>query len=379
MTTQRSSLAPLQAALLAPAAAAGVGLVRLTSSPTDSRVVLPVLLAVVAGVVVSAGVRAVAGRVLGLVAGVLSVALVSMWSVLPSATAWGLPTVHSAHVVAQVTAAAWRLTRHVPTPVPASSGVVLWMTAGAGVVACTSSALLEAGLAGRRRRASLSLPLLPSAGLFCYAALLSSGADRPVSTAAYLAGALVFVVVADVVRGEPARSARPRWRPAALVGALTVALGAAVPLALGPGLSGLQLSAFAAAPTPVAGSAGGQVARQADTIGRSFLVDDLGAVLHGEPDAVLFVARSPVPTYWQVASLTTFDGRTWGADPATAAEVRGFAAIGGEQPVLVQPAASATYVASVQIAQLQTTLLPVPPGTIWASGDGAVDQPAVGV
>jgi len=369
----------LQAALLAPAAAAGVGLVRLTSSPTHGSVVLPVLLAVVAGVVVPAGVCRAAGRVLGLAAGVVGVALVSVWSVLPSATTWGLPTAHTAHVVALVSTAAWRLTRHTPTPVPASSGVVLWITAGAGLTACMSAAVLGGALAGRRRRLSVIVALVPSAGLFCYAALLSSGADRPVSTAAYLAGALVFVVVADAVWWGPAGSARRRWRPTALVGLLTVSLGAAVPLALGPGLSGLRLSAFAEAPPPVAGSADGDVARQANSIGQGFLVDDLGAVLRNASDAVLFVARSPVPTYWQVASLTTFDGSNWVADSATKAEVQGFAAIGGEQPVLVEPAVTATFSASIEIAQLQTTLLPVPPGTVSANGDGAVDQPGVGV
>lgn len=369
---------PLEAASLAPALAAGLGLVRLTREPTAAHVVLPVAAAVVAGQLVTAATRRLAGPAVAVVGGVVAVALTTLWCVVPSATTWGLPSVHSLHAVHHALAQAWDITRSTPTPVPAAPGVVMWMAAGAGWVAVCGRAVLGAGpvpgtSGGRRSLWSLA----PGAAVFCYAALFSSGSGRAVATAGYLAGVALFVMAADaavtVWRGRNG-AARVLATGAVMVGA-----GVAVPLALGPELAGMHLSAFAA--TPVTGRPlplfGGALDLHS-LVDTSFLVDDLGAVLGDQPDTLLFTAKSEVPTYWQVATLDSFEGSRWVADPATAAVALGTTDQAGAPPSLPAPL-GATFSATVRLVGLQTDLLPVPPGTSSVSSGDAVVVKPVGV
>jgi hypothetical protein len=376
----------LEAASLAPALAAGVGLVRLTREPAAAHLVLPVAAAVVAGQLATGATRRLAGTVPAVACGVLAASLVAVWGALPSATAWGLPTAHGLGQVGGALAGAWRLTRATPTPVPATAGVVLAMAGGAGALAVCGRAILGAGPGpggGGRRRAAWSLA--PSAALACYGALLSSGSGRAQAAAGYLAGAVLFVLAADAAaaparRGEAGAAARRGGAARARgAGAVMVVAGALVPLALGPALAGMHLSAFAAAPAPgPPGSLFGGSFDARALVDSGFLVDDLGATVGDEPDTLLFTARTPVPTYWQVATLDDFDGSSWLADPATEALAIGATDSAATPPTLPGPAGP-TFSATVHLAALGTDLLPVPPDTVSVGRGHAVLLAPLGV
>ena len=353
-------------ALLAPALAAGLGLARLTRTPGAPDVWLPVLSTVLAGHLTAVVLRRRAGLAAGLAAGIVAVSLSSLWSVAPSATTWGVPTASTFHVVHRLVSQAWHVTTVTPTPVPAVQGVVLWMALGAGTAAVVGACLVGSG----RRGAPVWPALVPSAALFAYASLFSSGSGRGPAAAAYVAGVTLFALSGNggmvTLPGRRATAVRAgAWGAATLI----VGVGAALPLVLAPSFSAMRLSAFPAAPSQIAsGTVGGQF--PGTVLEGSFLVDNLGAVLGSAPDALLFVAHTPVPTYWQVATLTTFDGTRWLPDPETAALVEGTRLAGGAPPSLPQPVPRATFRASLQFANLQSELLPVPPGTLSVTGIG---------
>ncbi len=99
------------------------------------------------------------------------------------------------------------------------------------------------------------------------------------------------------------------------------------------------------------------------------LVDDLKAVLVNRTTELMFSAQTPLPTYWQLAVLTRFNGTTWLPDPTTEAAAQSDALLPPsrgvpELPALPEPAATKTFHAQVTIANLESTLLPLPPTTV---------------
>ena len=104
------------------------------------------------------------------------------------------------------------------------------------------------------------------------------------------------------------------------------------------------------------------------------LVDNLKAVLVNRTTDVMFDARTPLPTYWQVAVLTDFDGTAWLPDPTTEAAAQSFALSPQSQgvpglPALPAPPATKTFRAQITIGDLESTLLPLPPTTISVDTD----------
>lgn len=376
-------------ALALVTAAAGVGLGRLTTAPGSWRTVVPVVVAVVAGHAAVAGLgrRPLRWRSLG--AGLAAVVLFCACWFAPGTTLWGLPTAATAGRLWHLLTVAGRLTTAGPTPVRAAPGVVLCVVAGAG-----ATAVLARWLAGPRRGGAMSLAgaLVPPTGLFCYTALLSSGVGRLWGAMVFLVAVAGFVLVAG---GTPA-PARRRLGPVVRAAA-TTGLALAVPLAASPALAGMKLdalpfarqgpatagdgAAFAGA-APGSGGSGGAGAATAGptaptgsgTVAALSLVDDLGAVLSGDSGETVFTADSPVPTYWQVATLTRFDGRRFTADPVT----RSAARLGRDQgpgavPALPVPDTRQLFEAAVSVVGLRTNLLPVPPATMSVSGEEPID------
>ena len=99
------------------------------------------------------------------------------------------------------------------------------------------------------------------------------------------------------------------------------------------------------------------------------LVDNLRAVLVNRTAEVMFRAQTPLPTYWQLAVLTRFNGTTWLPDPTTQAAVQSIALAPLTKavpylPALPEPPPTKTYRAQVTIADLESTLLPLPPTTV---------------
>jgi transglutaminase-like putative cysteine protease len=343
----------------------------------------PIVLAVVVGHVVTAAVGRRIGRAPGALAGLAGVALVAAWWFFPTRTAWGLPTGTTARVGVQALQEAWALIRVEPTPVQSVPAIVLCMALGAGAAAvCARSLLVLRPPTARRSVAVLAaLALLPTAALFGYASLLDSGTDRPQAALAYVVTVAIFAAAVDHVRdavpGFGARHSalggrrRVALAPLMLVGGLTMAV--AMPLLAAPSLSSMRPRPFVTSADAGIGTAP-RLAPLSGIIDSISLVDDVGAVLKERPHQLLFVARSPVATYWQVATLTTYDGGRWLADPETAAAVEGGALSDLQLPRLPEPAATGFYEASVTVEGMDSHLLPVPPAVVSVTGAAGVAQ-----
>lgn len=376
----------LEAAVLAPALAAGLGLGRLTRAPMAVDTVVPVIACVVGGHLATAATRRLRVPLAGVVsalAGALAVTLVSVWWFVGRATVWGLPTPLAARALGRLLSSAFAVIEASPTPVVATAGVLLCAAGGAGLLAVCARALLPSELA-TARAGRLGLALVPSAGLFAYASLLSSQSDRLEATVGYAAAVLLCLVAYDrassghrlLVAGR--RSATRRPVTALVVSGLAVAGALAVPLAVSPALAGMRLHALAGSGAGAGGGVGGSVspAVAGDTL---VLADDLD----GEPElsssAVLFVARSPLPTYWQVATLTGFDGLSWDPDVATLLASEGVTPLPPAPPSFPVSDTASVLTASVSIVHLQGSLLPAPPDTVSVNGRDMRIAPGIGV
>ncbi|HVC71821.1 MAG TPA: transglutaminaseTgpA domain-containing protein [Acidimicrobiales bacterium] len=369
-------------ALLAVALAAGLGAARLTRSPVAAHVLLPIAASIVTGHAVTSVARWWrAPDPVPSVAGVLSVALTAIWTLLPSATRGGLPTPTTVRVLLRTFSDAGTVIRSHPTPVPATSGVVLCLAAGAGLAAVFARTLWswqEIRPPGARRPL---IALVPTFGLFCYTALLSSDIDRVTGVTLYLATALVFLAVAD----RPGLAAEARvhlWHSGTATALVLAVVTVAVPLAASPGLSGLRLDAipFSEGGNQTGPAGSGSAGTSATGVGALNLIDNMRAVLTSHSDIVMFTATSRTPTYWQLATLSRFDGNAWYPDPATRAAAQSAPQLAPMTlPVLPEPAATHTFTVRVSVAGLRSTLLPVPPDTISVNDSAVVQvEPGIG-
>jgi transglutaminase-like putative cysteine protease len=257
------------------------------------------------------------------IAGTAAVAVTAVWISVPAGARWhGLPSVTTLRVLDH----ALRSMGPVHFPLAGGPGVVL---------ICA----LVAGVAGVGTRA------LPGAlGLLPALALLAA------STATQASGGAALLAVALTVAGICFMVARSAERVGALLGTVTAVatLGAVVVVSLvtatGPASGG---GALVAGVPPTALS----------------LVARLTAFQIRDPDLMLFTAVSPLPTYWQVGSLSVLSGQTWVPDPATAAALAGTSTPALSGP----PPGGRTFTASITVNNLSSRLLPVPPSTTGVS------------
>lgn len=424
----------VDASLFLVSAAAGVGLCRLTTAAGSWHTLAPVLLAVAGGHAVVAAVSRRRPRIAALGTGVLAVALVCIWWFEPGTTLWGLPTARTARALSHLLSTAGHSITSAPTPVRAGAGVVLCVAAGAGLaavlarwlstrrpgpvsvagglVAPTGLFLYTALLSSDVGRVWGAASFLAAVGLFVAAAdrarRLHAVPGHPVPGEAVPGEAVPGDAELDEAgRDGSVRGADMRSRRAPVVRTALVLFAAlAVPLAASPALAGMRLDALpfgrhgaSGTPGAAAGEAGaraagagivangggdgggaawpdaapGAVDANVPSLSTLALVDDLGAVLSDHRADVLFTAVTPVPTYWQMATLTSFDGRVWSADPVTRSDAAhgGWRALGGP-PVLPEPARPGLFSASMSMVGLRTGLLPVPPGTMGVSGAAPV-------
>ncbi len=273
------------------------------------------------------------------------------------------------------------------TPLPRLSGVIIILGAiGAGAAALTR------GIWARQRRrpfvdqgrGPLSPCLAPSVAIFLYTTLVSGQQGRVAAFVSYFLGVLIFVALADrtaapavaAAAAASGASARPAgrmnpagprgWGAGALVACLLVVL---VAVAAGAGLSGLRLTVFHVTPP----SAGNGAAPHVIT-GIS-LVDSLLDTEISESHTVIFHASSPATTYWQVGTLSSFNGTEWLPSAEVSDALTGSA---GElrtalsSTALPAPAPVQTFTAQVTITDFASRLLPAPPGTFAVRGIAGV-------
>ena len=262
------------------------------------------------------------------------------------------------------------------TPLPPFNGVIIAIGALGGVTAAATRSIWEGQLkrepGGRGHIGPLTGCVAPSLGLFIYSTLVSADHGRVPASVAYFAGAGLFVALSDRSGFELGR--RRAWRvPTGAVGACVAVL--AVVLLAGAGLSGMRLSVFHVTPPPTAppgaaGTATGAHQAQQFLTGTA-LFDDLRAVEISESNTVIFTAHSSLPTYWQVGTLTTFDGSTWLPSPGVQAALASAPSANANAlgPAgLPVPSNGRTFDASIDVANFVSRLLPAPPHTTSVHG-----------
>jgi MYXO-CTERM domain-containing protein len=288
------------------------------------------------------------------------------------------------------------------TPLPDANGVVLVF----GGIAAAAAALTRGVWGYQRRRYAadrsrrpLSPSLAPSLAIFLYSTLVSAEQYRVAAFVSYFLGVLIFIGLGDrsdvgtasvagpvskVVVGTSAFSKRGRSRVSfsagAVAGSLVMVL---VVIAVGAGLSGMRLNVFHVnAPNPAQSFSGGGLSGQGapeNLITGISLVDHLLATEVTESHTVIFRATSPVTTYWQVGTLSSYNGSTWLPSSSVRSALSGSAgslasALGSAS--LPSPTPSQTFTAQVAITNFGSRLLPAPPHTV--SVDGSAGAVAIG-
>lgn len=269
--------------------------------------------------------------------GALVVVLAMVVAAEPSRSWLGLPTPDG--VRATLLALSHSAGSHFPTrPTP---GVVAAGGLLAGVAAAATVVL---------RGAWAALPALLAAVASCIALPSVGGA----------ALGLGVVAAGAAVAFEP-RATRAGW----LMVAGSLVAGACCLFALSP----------SAAVTLGGAPAGTSASLPAVSLPATLftLESDVTGIERRDANAVMFTARTPVSTYWQVTSLSVVTSNGEWVAPVANGIVPGSGATGG-----AGTAGSHTFTARVTIARLATALLPVPPGTLGASG-GVVTAQGVAV
>ena len=158
-------------------------------------------------------------------------------------------------------------------------------------------------------------------------------------------------------RSHPATTRRRSWISPTAVTACTMAGVVLVALLVNSNAGG-------------AGTSGAGVAPAVPLSAESLTSNLLAVEVHDAND-VLFVANSRYRTYWQVGVLNVLRNGVWVPDPDTEKAAHGTA--NGTPVIQSQGAAGPKrdFTAAVQIDDLSSRLLPVPPGTIALSGTSA--------
>ena len=238
--------------------------------------------------------------ILAQIVDVLAVAVLTVWTVVPSSTAYGLPWRGSWHAVQH------SLTGIVPrmdaatVPAHLATGFAVLAAVGAGVVALSGSWLTF-------RYDRTLAATFPSLGVFVACCILGSRLGRDWAVALEVIAVPAFVLLGRLTELSGATwfaSRRTKSTAQTLRGALPgMALAAIVALAIVPSLRG-----------PDGHGPLGWRAKGADSprIVISPLVSLATRLLH-QSTVNVFTVRSPVQSYWRLTSLDYFDGTEWNA------------------------------------------------------------------
>ncbi|MGO8860261.1 MAG: DUF3488 and DUF4129 domain-containing transglutaminase family protein [Acidimicrobiales bacterium] len=380
-------------------ASAAIALSRLIVHPMGDRVLLPIVVAIVladavTALVVRLGAAPFPAIVLGWVASVVGLLVL----VDPALFHPGSPYFLHLRLIGGQLGDAHRALAADGTPLPLLNGVVLVVAAiGAAAAALTRGTWARGrhghtggsgtgtGTAQSARRA-LAPCMAPSFAIFVYSSLVSAEQERVAAFVSYFLGVVVFLALAD-------RSASPVTSPPGaptsflrpLAGALaSLAVVALVVLAAGAGLSGMRLTVFhVPPPAPKASPSLSTDGVAGDLLTGIALVDNLRAIEVAKSKEVIFRARTPVTTYWEVGTLSSFTGTEWvptaGASAALAGTTPGAAASLGPG-ALPAPSPASTFDAHVAITDFVSRLLPAPPDALAVhglAGAEAIDQQGV--
>lgn len=310
---------------------------RLASGATSAAVASAALAAVVVAVLQRRPALAIAAGMVTAAGSALA------WGV-RVATQNGTISIHGLSVVrrslqtAHVPLAAFQL------PLPHTPGIVTLCAMFAGLAAVAGR--------GLGTRAPV-LSCVPAAGLLVWSTIA-------IPTTGAALGALVLGACCFLVLGSDRNISPPR---SVTVG--MVSLGAAA----------LTLLVTNSAYGSGAASPGGQPVPAVAPSALSLATDLLG-VETKDANVVLFEARAPTPTYWQVTTLTRFVGDRWVPDPATDDLLH------GAPPVATTGFSNSgvrLFTTRITLAAYSGRLLPVPPSTVGVTGASSPVVTASGV
>lgn len=289
---------PAELALFAVTVAALVGLHPLF----DTWAYLPRLLAIAAIAHLTVALARAGGLRLPLAAVTSAGALVltTAWLFAASSTWYGVPTGATWQTVSNDLAEGWERFQEVVAPAEPTTGFLVATALAIWLVA------FVADWAAFRLWAPFEA-IVPSAGLVVFAAVLGAEGHAVVGGIAYLAAALVFLLLHRAYRQE----ATVRWV------ATGTGRGTRAILVTGSILSAAALVAgvLVAPRLPGADDAGlialdGRGGDGGPRVTLSPLVD-IRARLIDQRRTEVFTVRSAVPAYWRMTSLDRFDGQIW--------------------------------------------------------------------
>ena len=290
----------------------------------------------------------------------IAVILTSLWTTIGVATTFGLPTAHTWHVAQSDLRAARPLLDQLVVPLRPAPGLVFLAAMTCGVVAMLASVLLHAS--DTRGRVYPGIALLCPLGLLSFACSQSTPGTMVVLVMLFVAAGAMTLATA---RSDSVRQARPpathrrSWITPTAVTACTMA---------GVVLAAVLVNANAQGAGPGPGVA------PAVPLSAESLTSNLLAVEVHDANDVLFQAHSGYRTYWQVAVLNVLRNGVWVPDPVTESAAHGAtnrAPVTQSQGGAGSVGRSRDDKAAVQIDDLTSRILPVPPGTIALSGTAA--------
>jgi transglutaminase-like putative cysteine protease len=266
----------------------------------DASFVAPILLAALVAHGLAILLRRVGlGPALSLLSSLAALPLYVTWTRYGETTRWLLPTEATVDRLVEEVRAAWDIFVDISAPVPVAPGFVVVAMAAMWLGATVADAL--AFRAGATIEA-----LAPACGLFVFASILSGPDHRIVSTAAFVASALAFVLAARVARADvasrwQATDATPGARSLLTVGGGLLCVAVLAAVLTGPSLPGADGDPI----IDLDGDGGGD-----DRITLSPLVD-IRTRLVEQSTAEVFTVESALPAYWRLTALDQFDGNLW--------------------------------------------------------------------
>lgn len=293
------------------------------------------------------------------VTGTIAVILASLWTTMGAATTFGVPTARTWHVAQSDLRGARPLLAHVAVPLRPAPGLVFFAAMACGVVAMLASVLLHAS--DIRDRLYPALALVGPLGLLAFACSQSAPGAVAVPVILFVASAaLTLTTPPDDSMGQrqPGSPRRRSWITPTAVAACTMA--------------GVVLVA-ALVHTTAEGAGPGPGVAPAVPLSAESLTSNLLAVEVHDANDVLFEANSEYRTYWQVAVLNILRNGVWVPDPDTQDAADGVAggAVTQSRAGGASSGGGRDFTSAVQIDELSSRLLPVPPGTIALSGTAA--------
>lgn len=199
----------------------------------------------------------------------------------PSATRFGFPTIGGIRRAIDSGMAAWSLSKEAIAPIDPLPGLLILLI---GAVWLASSVSTGLGRSGWH-----TLALLPWLGLFTYASAVGIPEGRMTSVVLFASAMVTYLFLSGTNKQEDPR-------PAVRTGAIAIA-AAVVFTPLVPGYGSPPIVSM----SPSVSAQGTRLAP----------FEFISAQLRDDEVNVMFTVRSDRATYWRLAALDSYDGRTW--------------------------------------------------------------------